>query len=265
MATNVADIFAAPRMPCSTKRYRPIRDTRTGAEPLYRRTTRRPEDEELLEELAATGTTGRAPHVYSQQRRGSLHPVPNTYDDEQVAPSMRGGRSAPHYQQPQYPVKQRSLWPFFVGVLITLFLVLLYYVVGTIGATFWVTHITDPTSYGPAHGQVTSGVFGGGDSDTQPSKVIGTNSDGHVAVIKFTASDPGKAMVIPGPDLAKIGFPDPVGANVEVHAGDFDHDSNQDIKVTIVATVFYTPFERYSREYVLYGDGQGNLKQRDPL
>ena len=38
-------------------------------------------------------------------------------------------------------------------MLIALFFLLLYWIVGTWGAAFWVTHITDPTTYGPARGQ----------------------------------------------------------------------------------------------------------------
>src|SRR5436853_7064425 len=95
---------------------------------------RHTQDEELFGELA-TGTTGRVSRAQYQQRRRLLQPVPSTYDDGRVASGQ--------YQQLR--PKQNYIG---VGMLIALFFLLLYWIVGTWGAAFWVTHITDPTTYG---------------------------------------------------------------------------------------------------------------------
>jgi hypothetical protein len=128
----------------------------------------------------------------------------------------------------------------------------------------FVTHFIDPGTYGPIHGQVLRDVFGG-DSAEQPSKVIGMDDNGRVLVIKLTADDPTKAQIIPGPDLAKLNFPDPKGAEIDLQAGDFDHDGHKDLQVTIESTTYDTPLHRYSQSYILYNDGKGNLKPRSSM
>jgi hypothetical protein len=87
------------------------------------------------------------------------------------------------------------------------------------------------------------------------------NSNGRVLVMVVHAGDPTKAQMFPGPDLNKGNFPDPTNANVEIHTGVFDDTGNQDIKVTVLSTIFDSPFHRYSQTYILYGDGKGNFKQ----
>jgi hypothetical protein len=133
----------------------------------------------------------------------------------------------------------------------------------TVGLAFWSTHFTDPGTYGPMRGQIAYGAFGGGDSQSQPSRIMSTNDNGQVLIIKLTANDPSKATIIPGPNLIKTGFPDPTGANVEVKVGDFNGDGNQDVHITIIGTFYDFPLHRFSRDYTLLGDGNGNLKQSD--
>jgi len=99
-------------------------------------------------------------------------------------------------------------------------------------------------------------VLGGGDSETQPSKLIAINNSGRIEIMKLVANDPKKAQIITGPDLVKAGFPDPVNAEVSLSA------SNGSVQVTIYGSFYDAPFHRYQTRYTLVEDGQGNLKSQ---
>ena len=124
----------------------------------------------------------------------------------------------------------------------------------TSGASFWATHVTDPGTYGPMHGNVVTGVFGGGDSVAHPTKLIALNNDGHVEIIKITAGDPKKTQIIAGPDLVASSFPDAAQAEIELRV------DGPTVTITIYGSAFVVPFHRYSQFVVLHSDGKGNLK-----
>jgi hypothetical protein len=190
------------------------------------------------------------------QRRSSRQAAPETYDDyEDQEIDTRPGvtRSRPPRSGGWHPV----MW-----VALTLIGVVLFFIVTTSGLAWWATHMTDPGQYaGQLHGTIITGVFGGGDGQDTPSKLIGWNNGGRIQIIKITANDPAHSQIIAGPNLTKLdGFPDPRGAVVDLQAGDFNGDGNQDLKVTIYATVYDAPFHRYNIPYILYGNGKGGLK-----
>lgn len=154
------------------------------------------------------------------------------------------------------PATQRKEWHPLVWVSFTLFGVWLFWIVTTVILSFWATHVTDPGTYGPTHGTVITAVLGGGDSETQPSKLIAINNSGRIEIMKLLANDPKKAQIITGPDLVKIGFPDPLNAEVELKAG------KGSIEVTIYGSFYDAPFHRYQTRYILVEDGQGNVKSQ---
>lgn len=205
-------------------------------------------------------TTGpRRGNAY-QQRRGT--PV-DTDQDTQIAPGARTGTRAQPAQYNQRP-SRRQLHPL-VWIGLTLLILWFVWIIGTTGAGWWTAHISDPPQFGPLHGTSVTGVFGGGDSQAQPSRLFGWNDNGHVRIIFFHADDPSKAQILTGPNLTLQGFPDPTGAQIQLQTGDFpdatgSRDGNLDLRVTILSTVFDFPFHRYQQYYIMYGDGQGNLK-----
>jgi hypothetical protein len=138
----------------------------------------------------------------------------------------------------------------------TLFGVWLFWIITTVVLSFWATHVTDPGTYGPTHGNVITVVLGGGDSETQPSKLMAINNSGRIEIMKLVANDPKKAQIITGPDLVKTGFPDPGNAEVSLSAG------KGSVQVTIYGSFYDAPFHRYQQSYTLVEDGQGNLKSQ---
>jgi len=141
-------------------------------------------------------------------------------------------------------------------------LMIMAYWVSTCGLAWRDVTFIDPGKYGPTHGNIVMGVFGGGDSQEHPSRLIGLNNDGHVQIIMIHANDASKSQILLGPNLVTLGFPDPAHANVDLEARDFDGDGNLDLKVTVLASFYDKPLSRYGVPYMLYGDGQGNLKPR---
>ena len=164
--------------------------------------------------------------------------------------------------QQQPPWWQPRGWHPLVWIGLTLLVVLIAYWISTVGLTWWNNTLVNPGRYGPTQGKIVTGVFGGGDSQEQSSKLIAMNNNGRVEIIMLHANDPSKSEILIGPDLVALNFPDPTHAHVDLLVGDFDHDGNQDVQVTIVSTVYDKPLYPYSVPYTLYGDGQGHLKQR---
>lgn len=221
---------------------------------------------------ASTTKTQRASRAeaYQEPRRREV----NTHDDADIVIPEEIVQIDPITQRPVMSVmpvpqqkKRRFLpdrrgWHPTVWIGLTVLGMVLFWIGSTNGAAWVSTNLIDPGTYGPAHGQMIHAVFGGGDSQAQPSKVMSVNDNGRVLVIKLTADDPSKAQIIPGPDLSKLDFPDPTGAEIAIQAGDFDHDGHTDLEVTINSTMFNAPLHRYAQTYILYGDGKGNLKAR---
>ena len=196
-------------------------------------------------------------------------PAPKTHQDDQLLDSLADTRTRTrqrrpdHTEQlrtPQQPQRERRGVHPLVWVGLTLIVIVLGWIATTSGASLWVTHFSDPGTYGPVHGTVITGVFGGGDSQAKTSKLIGFNNGGQIEVIKLTANDYRHMQVIPGPNLQAANFPDPTGAEVGLEVGDFNHDGYQVVTVTIYSTSFDYPIHRYGQGYTLYGDGKGNLK-----
>jgi hypothetical protein len=156
----------------------------------------------------------------------------------------------------------RGNWRSLLWIASTLLFMVVFYWLSTSGLAWWNNSLVNPARYGPTQGQVVMGVFGGGDSHSQPSKLIGMNNNGRVEIIMFHGNDPSKSQILVGPDLTAIGFPDPSRAHIDLQVGDFDHDGNQDVQVTIVADVYDKPLYPFAQSYTLYGDSQGNLKPR---
>jgi hypothetical protein len=230
-------------------RHRPINNRstrvmtpRSSAHPsqVLPRSRKRPHDEALIDELTRQ--------------------APDTDRDEQIAPSTRSGAV-----QRQSPLRGSRFhprnWPPFAWVGATLLVVVIGYLVSTVGLA-WFSTFVDPGKYGPTHGNIVTGVFGGGDSLAQQSKLIGLNDGGRVEVIMLHAGDANKAEFLTGPNLVTSNFPDPLHANVDLTVGDVDHDGNQDVTVAMFSTIYDKPFNRYGQAYILYGDGQGHLKRQ---
>lgn len=139
---------------------------------------------------------------------------------------------------------------------LTILLMLTLYGISTVGLALWNTTFVDPGKYGPTHGTIITVVLGGGDSESQPSKLVAMNNNGRVEIIELLANDPSKAHIIPGPNLVTMGFPDPTHAQIELKA------LNGSVQVTIYGNFYDLPLHRYQTTYTLVDDGQGNLKQQ---
>ncbi len=131
---------------------------------------------------------------------------------------------------------------------------------GTSGMSWLDTHVLDPSTYGPLHGSVATGVFGGGDSVGRPTRLIGMNTNGQVAVLVMTADDPAHTHILIGPNLVASGFPNPGTAEVELRVR--QRDGRQVVEVTIWSDTYTTPFVgRYHVSYTLVSDGKGNFQE----
>lgn len=124
----------------------------------------------------------------------------------------------------------------------------------TSGASWFTTHFIDPSTYGPMHGSVAFGIFGGGDSETHPSQLIAMNSNGQVEILKLTAGDPKKAQIIVGPNLITLGFANPKNAEVALNV------QGNTLTVTIYGDSFPLPLHRFNQTLTFRSDGKGNLK-----
>jgi hypothetical protein len=108
-----------------------------------------------------------------------------------------------------------------------------------------------------------SGQFGGGDSQQNPTTLVGMNINGQVVILFLHPNDAAKNVTITGPNLVQRGFPDPLHANVVLAVGDYNHDGHLDLQITLLSTSFDVPFlHRVQMTYILYGDGAGRLKQQ---
>lgn len=261
-----------PETPASNDTQQPIRvarasANRTAEQPLVVRTANPRRTADYGGEPRTNAP--RAAQQPQQSRRTTQayqeqHPLADadTDADVEIAQTMRP-RSAypapPTRQLPplhQGPYAQGHTKAITLGVGATIAVMWLAWFFSTSGASFWATHVTDPSTYGPMHGNVVTGIFGGGDSGDHPSKLIALNNGGHVEIIKLTAGDPTKTQIIVGPDLVAISFPDPTQAEVELRV------DGPDVTVTIYGSGFELPFHRYSQFIVLHSDGKGNLKPK---
>ena len=119
--------------------------------------------------------------------------------------------------------------------------------------------MSDPAFFGPTHGNVVTGVFGGGDSAQHPTKLIALVNNGQVEIVKLTANDYHHTQILPGPRLADLNFPDPQNAEVQLEVSDVNHDGHLDVTVHILSSSYDLPFHRFSQSYTLYGDAHGTL------
>jgi len=233
---------------------RPVqRASRTAEQPILRRTIDYAEPTtNVPRRTQEQPQSRRTTSAYQQQQRRTI----DTHADVEVAPSVRTRREKVQPTR-KLPPSNRGHRILIVGVVLGMIVVLwLAWIATTVGASYWATHVTDPGIYGPTHGNVVSGVFGGGDSQEHPTKLIAFNNDGHVEIIKITAGDPKKTQIIPGYNLIVSGFPDPTHAEVELSV-----DDHHNVIVTVCGSTFYAPFQRYfSKPITLYNDGKGNLK-----
>jgi hypothetical protein len=177
---------------------------------------------------------------------------------QQQEPTSRPARGVS--RPPMRHQQQRKHPSVYIGS--TVVVLVLAWLLTTVGLSWFVTSFVDPGTYGPLHGNVVSGVFGGGDSASQPSKLIGWNNNGQIEIIKVTANDPSKARMIVGPNLIMLNFPDPTNAKIQIQLIDYDHDGHLDVQVNVLSSVYDYPLHRFSQPYLLYGDGKGNLKPR---
>ncbi len=230
------------------------RASRTSEQPLVRRTADYSEPKTRIPRSAQQQPQPRrTTQAYQQQRRTV---EVDTNADVEVVPSVRTRREKVQLTR-KLPPSDQGYRRLIVGVVLGMIVVLwLAWIATTVGASYWATHVTDPGIYGPTHGNVVSGVFGGGDSQEHPTKLIAFNNDGHVEIIKIIAGDPKKTQIIPGYNLIASGFPDPTHAVVELSV-----DDHHNVIVTVYGSTFYAPFQRYfSKPITLYNDGKGNLK-----
>lgn len=198
----------------------------------------------------------------------------NTQDDgyieaapaapRQKAPKRRPQPTERHTNPPVMPVQQlypqqhkkkRAIFPYvFIGMAIMVFLI---WLVGLVIAPFLVTHVSDPLTYGSLRGQIKYSVLASGE---KPSKIISSNCTGKILIVIVREDDASRTTTIAGPDLSKVNFPDPTGANTEIYTGDYNSDGHIDIRITIVSTFFDSPFHRFTKDYDFYNDGNGNFK-----
>lgn len=253
-----------PRTPRSVRPYRPgeIPGQREWAEqaisemgPTYRprastmtqHPTRRTayadtcEDTELAPSLRRRSTQAGLPAVRRER------PVHETHED---------GIRTHSYDSDRPRQRKRGKHPLF-WVSYGLLAVASMWWLSTTGASAWVTHISDPSTYGPLHGTITTAVIGGGDNAEQPSTFVGMNDEGQVLIMVMLGNDPAKSRIILGPNLVAANFPDPAHAEVEVQS--MEHDGHTALLVTVWSSEFDRPLHRYSQTYWLLSDGKGNL------
>jgi len=269
------DILEAMQKSGSQLRYRPVgngqaqadvatltrkpvqRTNRTSGQPLVRRTIDYADAEPTTNVPRRTQEqpqSRRTTSAYQQQQRRTI----DTNTDVEVAPSVRRLRDEKVQPTRKLPPQntQGHGKALAFGVGLTILALWLAWVATTAGASLWVTHVTDPGTYGPTHGNMVSGVFGGGDSQEHPTKLIAFNNDGHVEILKLTAGNPQKTQLIAGPNLVALDFPDPLNAVVELQV-----DTHNTVTVTVYSSTFVFPFTRYSSQPLVFlNDGKGNLK-----
>jgi len=221
----------------------------------------------ILDEMDEQGYT-RVPRASRNAPAGATRAALNrpqaqehdTEDDEDASyqsDQRRHTRTTTRLQQQPDP---RRHWHPLVWVGLTLALLVVLWLATTSGAAWVTTHISDPGTYGPTHGNIVKTVLGGGDSKAERSTIIAMNNGGQVELMILIANNPAKAHLLTGANLVMLNFPDPAGAEIQLQTGDFNGDGHQDIKVNILATSFDMPFHRYSQSTILYGDGKGGLK-----
>jgi len=226
----------------------------TADQRLVRRTTDQEPTTNVPRRTQEQPQSRRTTSSYQQQQQRTI----DTHADVEVAPSVRRLRDEkvqPTRKLPPQPSGQGHGKALTLGIGLTVLALWLAWVATTAGASFWVTHVTDPGIYGSMHGNIVTGVFGGGDSQEHPTKLIAFNNDGHVEILKLTAGNPQKTQLIAGPDLVASGFPDPTNAEIHLQV------DKQKVTVTVYGSTFILPFQRYfSQPLTFMSDGKGNLK-----
>lgn len=175
-----------------------------------------------------------------------------------VVPAGQIDQSRSNYRPPDrnktrvLPQQHHSHPVLFTGL--GMILLLIAWFATTTGASWITTHLIDPATYGPMHGSVVEGVFGGGDSQAHPSQLIAMNNAGQVEIFKMTASNPKKTQVFVGPNLIALGYSDPKEAEVALRV------QGNKVVVTIYDSTFTLPLYRSRKTYTLISDGEGNFK-----
>jgi hypothetical protein len=122
----------------------------------------------------------------------------------------------------------------------------------TAGWGWMVMHFSDPRMFGPTHGNTITAVIGGGDSRAHPTTLTAMNTGGLVE-IKIIRSDKAKPETLRLLNLSTSGFPNPTEANIELE------DAGDHIQMTVLSTVWDTPFHRVVGIGTLVSDGEGHL------
>ena len=180
-----------------------------------------------------------------KQTMRRVHIEKTTGGDSQVAPAVKPA----HAKRPRSGKR-----PWLAVSIITAGLFFALWLLGTAGASIFVTHLSDPGHFGVLHGEAITANFV--ESQTTPVTVIGTIIHDQVKVIVINGNN---SKLYTGPDLSANGFPDPDAANVQLQAGSFV-GGHLDLKVTIQSDQFPTPFSRFSVVTYLYGNGDGTFK-----
>jgi hypothetical protein len=223
------------------------RPRKPGGSALRYKSYRRPD---VIDEIPSASqvrarASRRAQPPNSQPGRQVALSAKNTDDDVEIAPSVRPSQSR-RYKRGKHPL-------FWVGV--TLLLMWLVWEATTVGLGWFVTTFVDPPQYGPTHGQMLQIVLGGGDSESHPSTLMAINTNGEIALIKMVTNNPSKNMTIVGPNLASLNFPDASKAEIALSS-----PSPLEVQVTVYSDQWILPFQRYSVQFSLQGDGKGGLK-----
>lgn len=209
------------------------------------------------------GRGGKTQHVINSDPRRYRDDI-ETYDDNDLREVNVTHRTADQayqvqqLQRPWMPVRRKvpgtkrsffhMTWKRALGLAFIIALLL------WILSEQYTLRVSDPATYGPAHGQVVSGVFGGGDSASQPSKIYSINDDGQIIFVKLTADNASKAVI------TKVGYVTNPNDEIALQVGDFNHDGHEDLKVIVEKDTFAAPWNRDTEPFIYVGDGKGNLK-----
>ena len=114
--------------------------------------------------------------------------------------------------------------------------------------------LSDPATYGPAHGNVVKIVDNG-----QSIQVYGINDQGHIEMIVVPQNDPKDAHICLGPQNV------PTNIEVDLQVTDLNHDGHPDIIMQLknTPTSLFFPRPIFATEYWI-SDGNGNYQLQHP-